>query len=63
MRAAVPLGLPVAGPGGRRHLGLRRGFESPDLDTPGRQLHRQGLCEARLGYRDGLPNWGLRDPS
>ena len=32
-------------------LGLRSGFESPDLERPGRQLHQQGLSEARLGYR------------
>ena len=25
-------------------LGLRSGFESPDLDTPGRLPHQQGLC-------------------
>ena len=33
--------------------GLRSGFESPGLDRPGRLPHQQGLCEARLGYRDG----------
>ena len=27
----------------------------PDLDRPGRLPHQQGLCEARLGYRDGSP--------
>jgi len=32
---------------GRRRLGL-----PPDLDRPGRLQHQQGLCEARLGYRD-----------
>ena len=31
------------------HPGLGSGFEPPDLDRPGRQLHQQGLCEARLG--------------
>jgi hypothetical protein len=29
------------------------GFEPSDLDRPGRQPHQQGLCEARLGCRDG----------
>ena len=29
-------------------LGLRSGFEPPDLDRPGRQLHQRGLSEARL---------------
>ena len=43
-------------------LGLRSGFESPDLDRPGRQLHQQGLCEARLGYRDGSPQLGAPGP-
>jgi len=36
-----------SGPGKRGGLGS--GFESPDLDRPGRQLHQQGLSEARLG--------------
>ena len=36
-------------------LGLKSGFESPDLSRPGRQLHQQGLGEARLGCRDGSP--------
>ena len=28
-------------------------FESPDLDRPGRQLHQQELCEARLEREKG----------
>ena len=36
----------------RAGLGLTSGFEPPDLDRPGRQLHQQGLIEARLGHRD-----------
>ena len=48
-------GCAAPGPARRAALGLRRGFESPDLDRPGRQLHQQGLREARLGYRDGSP--------
>ena len=44
------------------HLGLRSGFESPDLDRPGRLPHQQGLCEARLGYRDGSPQLGAPGP-
>ena len=36
-------------------LGLGSGFEPPDLDRPGRQLHQQGLSEARLGCRGGSP--------
>jgi len=36
-------------------LRVKSGFESPDLDRPSRQLHQQGLSEARLGYRDGSP--------
>ena len=46
----------------RKDLGLRSGFDSPDLDRPGRQLHQQGLGEARLGCRDGSPRRGPRDP-
>ena len=44
----------------RRLLGLRSGFESPDLDSPGRLPHQQGLCEARLGNQleDGLSQLG-----
>ena len=41
----------------QQDLGLRSGFESPDLDRPGRLPHhwqQPGLCEARLG-RDGSP--------
>ena len=34
----------------------------PDLDRPGRLPHQQGLCEARLGCRDGSPRRGPRDP-
>ena len=45
-----------AGAGGR--LGLGSGFDPPDLDRPGRQLHQQGLCEARLGYQDESPQLG-----
>ena len=37
------------------HLGLRSGFDPPDLDRPGRLPHQQGLCEARLGYQDESP--------
>ena len=40
-------------------LGLKCGFEPPDLDRPGMLPHQQGLCEplrgepeARLGYRE-----------
>jgi len=36
-------------------LGLRSGFEPPDLDRTGRLPLQQGLCEARLGYRAGSP--------
>ena len=43
-------------------LGLRSGFESPGLDRPGRLPHQQGLCEARLGYRDGSPQLGAPGP-
>ena len=43
-------------------LGLRSGFEPPDLDRPGRLPHQQGLCEARLGYQDESPPLGPRDP-
>ena len=42
-----------------KFLGLRSGFEPPDLDWPGRLPHQQGLCEARLGYRDGSPQLGV----
>jgi len=34
------------------------GFDPPELDRPGRLPHQQGLCEARLGYRDGSPQLG-----
>jgi len=43
-------------------LGLNRGFESPDLDRPGRQLHQQGLSEAKLGYQDGSGSYPRRRP-
>ena len=37
-----------------RDLGLRSGFDPPDLDRPGRQPHQQGLCEGgREGGREG----------
>ena len=39
-------------------LGLRSGFEPSGLDRPGRLPHQQGLCEARLGYRDRSPKGG-----
>jgi len=45
-------------PGGEAaagRLGLRSGFEPPDLDRPGRQPHQQGPCEARLGCQDESP--------
>ena len=38
-----------------QYLGLRIGFESPDLERPGMLPHQQGLCEARLGYQDESP--------
>ena len=41
-----------------RLLGLRSGFEPSGLDRPGRLPHQQGLCEARLGYRDRSPQGG-----
>ena len=43
---------------GSRTLGLRSGFDPPDLDRPGRLPHQQGLCEARLGCQDESPQWG-----
>ena len=43
-------------------LGLKSGFESPNLDRPGRLPHQQGLCEARLGCRDGSPQLGGPGP-
>jgi len=43
-------------------LGLKSGFESPDLDRPGRQLHQQGLSEARLGCRDAAGSPPKRAP-
>jgi len=43
-------------PGRRARTGtslrLRSGFDPPDLDTPGRLPHQQGLCAARLDYQD-----------
>ena len=44
------------------NLGLRSGLDPPDLDRPGRLPHQQGLCEARLGYRDGSPQLGAPGP-
>ena len=44
------------------HLGLGSGFESPNLERPGRQLHQQGLGETRLGCRDGSPPKGGPGP-
>ena len=41
-------------------VGLRSGFDPPDLERPGRLPHQQGLCEARLGYRDGSPQLNFR---
>ena len=38
-----------------RALGLESGFDPWGLDRPGRLPHQQGLCGARLGYRDGSP--------
>ena len=46
----------------RSDLGLRSSFEPPDLERPGRLPHQQGLCEARLGYRDGSPQLGAPGP-
>jgi hypothetical protein len=43
-------------------LGTWSGFDSPGLDRPGRQPHQQGLCEARLGYRDRSPQLGAPGP-
>ena len=45
-------------------LGLRSGFDPPDLDRPGtgRLPHQQGLCEARLGYQDESPLLGAPGP-
>ena len=43
-------------------IGLRSGLDPPDLDRPGRLPHQQGLCEARLGYRDGSPQLGAPGP-
>ena len=34
-------------------LGLRSGFESSDLDRPGRLPHQQGLCESEAGLTSG----------
>ena len=54
-------GLP--GPPRKCHgLGLRSGFEPSGLDRPGRLPHQQGLCEARLGYRDGSLQLGAPGP-
>ena len=43
-------------------LGLKSGFDPPDLDRPGRLPHQQGLCEARLGYQDESPQLGAPGP-
>ena len=43
-------------------LGTWSGFDSPGLDRPGRLPHQQGLCEARLGYRDRSPQLGAPGP-
>jgi len=40
----IHLGLPWGAAGA-----MEERFRAPDLDRPGRQLHQQGLCEARLG--------------
>ena len=45
----------------RARLGLRGGFEPPDLDRPGR-LPQQGLCEVRLGCQDESPQLGAPGP-
>ena len=43
-------------------LGLRSvGTPRISIVPAGYRINR-GLSEARLGYRDGLPNWGPRDP-
>jgi len=42
--AAVSVSVSSALPS-RSPLGLRSGFESPDLDRPGRLPHQQGPCE------------------
>jgi len=54
--------LTAAGVPGGGALGLGSGFDPPDLDGPGRLPHQQGLCEARLGYRDGSPQLGAPGP-
>ena len=36
----------------RARMGLKSGFDPPDLERPGRLPHQQGLCEARLDYQD-----------
>ena len=41
-------------------LGLKSGFEPPDLDRPGRLPHQQGLCEASHSLGSGEK--GLRNP-
>jgi hypothetical protein len=42
-------------------LGLRSGFEPPDPERPGRQLHQQGLSEARLSCQDESLQLGTQD--
>ena len=49
-------------PSQTRVSGLKGGFEPPDLDRPGRLPQQQGLCEARLSYRDGSPQLGGPGP-
>ena len=44
--------------------GLRiRSVDTPRISIGPADYHiSRGLSEARLGYRDGRPNWGPRDP-
>ena len=44
-------------------LGLKSGFDPPDLGRPDRQLHQQGLSEARLGWPRQVTHQGARDPT
>jgi len=59
----LPAGRVSAAPPPPPDLGLRSGFDPPDLDRPGRLPHQQGLCEARLGCRDGSPQLGASSSS
>ena len=46
------------------NLGLRSGFDPPDLDRPSRLPHQQGLCEAldlRRGYEAPFPPKQVND--